>query len=295
MIDLHLHTHYSDGTMSPEELVKYAQQNNISTIAITDHDGMGGLKEGAEAGRRLGVRVIPGIELSTEDDEGIYAHILGYFFDPENEDLKNEIEWIRQKRVERNKKMLAALNRIGCKLNWDDLQLREGQDFIGKPTFALALMRKGYISTPEEAFKEGRFMRSETVRSVHREKITAKRAIELIRGAGGAAVLAHPMKIGRLGKEANDAYFEKLDLLLAKLKDVGLGGMECYYSEHRWPQTEHLIQLVKKHGLLVTAGSDFHGIEFNRVHIGGFETDRDYNEEKIIGDLERYGLYSSQI
>ncbi|MDD3169633.1 MAG: PHP domain-containing protein, partial [Eubacteriales bacterium] len=180
MIDLHLHTYYSDGTMSPEELVAFAKENGVETIAITDHDGMRGLAEGTEAGERLGVHVIPGIELSTEDDAGIYMHILGYCFDLNNEALNREVELIRRKRAERNEKLLAALHKIGCRISKDDLQLRDGQDYVGKPTFALALMRKGYISSPKEAFKEGRFMRSEVVRSVHREKISAKKAIELI-------------------------------------------------------------------------------------------------------------------
>ncbi len=147
MIDLHLHTYYSDGTMSPEELVLFAKESGVETIAITDHDGMGGLAEGMEAGTRLGVQVIPGIELSTDDDEGVYMHILGYCFDRENEALKNEVEWIRQKRAERNEKLLAALHQIGCKLSKEDLQLREGQDSIASPPVRLALMRKGYVAS----------------------------------------------------------------------------------------------------------------------------------------------------
>lgn len=286
MIDLHLHTYYSDGTMSPEELVILAKENGVTAIAITDHDGMGGLAEGMEAGKRRGVHVIPGIELSTADDEGIYMHILGYCFDWENEALKSEVERIRQKRAERNEKLLAALHQIGCRLSREDLHLREGQDYIGKPTFALALMRRGYVSSPKEAFQEGRFMRSDVVRSVHREKIPVELAIERIKGAGGIPVLAHPMKITRLGREGGDSFFEKLDRLLARLKRRGLEGMECYYSGHLPRDTERLVSMAKKHGLLITAGSDFHGTEFDRdLTIGGFETDENFDEEKIITEL----------
>lgn len=286
MIDLHLHTYYSDGTMSPEELVTLARNNKVGTIAITDHDGMGGLAEGMEAGKRLGVHVIPGIELSTEDEAGVYMHILGYCFDRENEALKKEVEAIRRKRVERNEKLLAALREIGCKLSKDDLQLREGQDYVGKPTFALALMRKGYISSPKEAFKEGRFMRSDVVRSVHREKISAKRAIELIRGAGGIPVLAHPMKISHLTKEQGNDFFEKLDEQLSKLKSWGLEGMECYYSSHMPQETEHLVSLAQKHQLMITAGSDFHGTEFDKsITIGGFAVDNNFDEKRIITEI----------
>lgn len=286
MIDLHLHTYYSDGTMSPEELVKYAKESGAETIAITDHDGMGGLGEGMEAGKRLGVQVIPGIELSTEDDEGIYMHILGYCFDLNNEALKKEVEWIRKKRVERNEKLLAALREIGCKLSKEDLQLREGQDYVGKPTFALALARKGYVASPKEAFKEGRFMRSDVVRRVHREKISARKAINLIRDAGGIPVLAHPMKISHLTRQGGEDFFERLDRQLVKLKSWGLGGMECYYSSHQPEETERLVCMAKKHGLIITAGSDFHGIELDRsIAIGGFAIDNNYDEKGIIKEI----------
>lgn len=288
MIDLHLHTYYSDGTMSPEELVILAKKSGVTTIAITDHDGMDGLSEGLEAGRRRGVRVIPGIELSAADDEGIYTHILGYCFDRENEELKKELEWIRQKRAERNEKMLAALREVGCRLSKEDLQLRKEQDYVGKPTFALALMRKGYISSPKEAFREGQFMRSAAVRSVHREKLPVDRAIELIKGAGGTPVLAHPMKISRLGREGGDGFFEKLDSLLAGLKRRGLEGMECYYSSHLPGDTERLVLMAKKHGLLITAGSDFHGTELDKnITVGGFYVDEGFNEQKIVSALTK--------
>lgn len=286
MIDLHLHTYYSDGTMSPEDLVKLAKERGVTTIAITDHDGMGGLDEGLEAGKRQGVHVIPGIELSTEDEQGVYMHILGYCFDRDNEDLKKEVEMIRRKRVERNEKLLAALREIGCKLSSEDLQLWEGQDYIGKPTFALALMRKGYVSSPKEAFKEGHFMRSDAVRSVHREKISAKRAIELIRGAGGVPVLAHPMKIYHLTKNEGDDFFGELDKQLIKLKRWGLAGMECYYSSHKLTDTERLVAMAMEHGLALTAGSDFHGEEFDKnIIIGGFVTDGNFDEKRMISEI----------
>jgi Predicted metal-dependent phosphoesterases (PHP family) len=285
MIDLHLHTYYSDGTMSPEELVKLAAECGVKTIAITDHDGMGGLEEGIQAGRQAGVCVIPGIELSTEDESGVYMHILGYGFDRKNENLVKEVEHIRRKRVERNEKLLAALNQIGCKLTRNDLQLREGQDYVGKPTFALALVRRGYVSSPAEAFEEGHFMRSDAVRSVHREKISAQRAIGLIQEAGGIPVLAHPMKISHLAVGAEN-FFDKLDQQLAKLRSWGLAGMECYYSSHLPEETERLVLLADKHQLIVTAGSDFHGREFDKsIAIGGFPVDENFDENRMISEI----------
>ncbi|MEL7656844.1 MAG: PHP domain-containing protein [Bacillota bacterium] len=287
MIDLHLHTYYSDGTMSPEELVLLAKKSGVETIAITDHDGMGGLAEGIKAGERHGVRVIPGIELSTEDEEGIYMHILGYCFDWDNADLKLEIEGIRKKRAERNEKLLAALHEIGCKLTEEDLRLREGQDYVGKPTFAIALMKKGYVSSPREAFKEGRFMRSDAVRRVHREKISARRAIDLIKQAGGIPVLAHPMKISHLIKEDGEDFFDRLEKQLIKLRNWGLAGMECYYSSHLPQQTEQLVNLAQKYDLIITAGSDFHDQQYDQsITLGGFPIDENFDENKMIQEIQ---------
>ena len=286
MIDLHLHTYYSDGTMSPEALVLLAKERGATTIAITDHDGMGGLREGIEAGERHGVRVIPGVELSTADDESIYMHILGYEFDLENTDLKAEIDEIRRKRVERNEKLLSALNQIGCNLSMEDLQLREGQDYFGKPTFALALLRKGYVSSYAQAFAEGQFMRSEIVRRVHREKISAEKAISLIRGAGGKPVLAHPMKISHLIKHESENFWDRMENQLVKLKKWGLSGIECYYSSHTPEDTERLVMLANKYELITTAGSDFHGSEYeSNIMIGGFYTDSNFDEKMIINQI----------
>ena len=133
MIDLHLHSYYSDGTMSPEELVLHAKRSGVGTIAITDHDGMDGLSEGIEAGRRYGVDVLSGIELSTEDEDTFYMHILGYCFDHENESLKNEVEIIRSKRVERNEKLLAALREIGCRLSSSE---RDRTMWVSRPSLS---------------------------------------------------------------------------------------------------------------------------------------------------------------
>jgi predicted metal-dependent phosphoesterase TrpH len=232
MIDLHLHTYYSDGTLSPKELVHLAKSRGIKTIAITDHDGISGISEGLKAGMEQGVRVIPGIEFSTADDEGAYMHILGYGIDINNNELNKEIQNIRQKRKLRNKKLLQALNDIGCKITKEDLQLRRGQDFIGKPIFAMALVKKGYINTPKEAFEEGKYLRSDAARRVHREKISVEKALRLIHNAGGVAALAHPMKVSRLGETSTEDYFIKLDQLISRLKTLGLKGMECYYSSH---------------------------------------------------------------
>lgn len=254
-IDLHTHTYYSDGTSSPTEVVKWAKKGNLDQLAITDHDGTEGIKEALIAGDALEIQVIPGIEFSVDEPDGSEMHILGYYIDISNEELKKRLTDIKDNRKERNVKLLAALADLGYPLDPEDLQKKGDVDYIGKPDFARALINKGYINEFSEAFEEGRFLKSEEIRKIKKEKITAKEAIELIIGAGGLAVLAHPMKV--FGLEGD--YFEALDKLVSILKDYGLSGMECFYPEHNEEETMKLVDIAEKYKLHITRGTDYHG------------------------------------
>lgn len=284
MIDMHLHTYYSDGTMSPREIVERAANRGVRTIAITDHDGLNGIDEALKAGKELGVKVIPGVEFSTLmkgrelncldlplDSSIINMHILGYDIDINNKELKKAIEDIRLKRIERNEKLLFALNKIGVDIEEEDIIQRPGQDYIGKPNFALALVNKGYVKNTKEAYVPGSYLKHDTVRQVHREKIHVKRAIDLIRGAGGYSVLAHPLKVKFPNSWGEDKY-ALLDPLLDELIELGLSGLECYYSTHSKDQSRRLAEMAEAKGLIATSGSDFHGPEFDKnVDIGVVE------------------------
>jgi 3',5'-nucleoside bisphosphate phosphatase len=276
-VDLHLHTYYSDGTLSPAALVQRAAERGVTTIAVTDHDGLDGVTEALAAGEREGVCVIPGIEFSAgiEDEDlpsfipqypgqEIFAHILGYEIDLRTPELNTEILKIREQRRARNEKLLRVLNTMGYELTSDDLLQRSGQSYIGKPNFAFALKKRGYINELREAFADGAYLRHPEAKKVHREKIHAQKAISLIREAGGTAVLAHPLKINAL-KCADGRFYENLAGFLDLLQSWGLGGMECRYSSHTEEEEETLIALAKKQGLVITAGSDFHGPEFNKA------------------------------
>ncbi len=275
MIDMHLHTYYSDGTMSPEDLIKRAAERGVRTLAITDHDGFNGITEALEAGERYGVEVIPGVEFSAimageELDSPpphyigdiISIHILGYQIDINNKELKEAVDDMREKRRERNHKLLSALNKIGYRIGEEDLLQRKGQDFIGKPNFALALVKKGYVKSPREASTPGLYLRHPEAREIHREKIHVRKVISLINGAGGYAVLAHPMKVRFPDKDEAHVY-ERLELLLDRLRAFGLAGMECYYSSHTADQAARLVEMAKARGLMITSGSDFHGPDFD--------------------------------
>lgn len=255
-VDHHVHTYYSDGQLSPAEIVEWAYNKGLDQIAITDHDGTGGVKEAAEAGKLKGITVIPGIEFSTEAENGVSLHILGYNIDIDNSELAEACHEIRLKRQARNEKFLKALNEEGYALTAEDLVLREGQDFIGKPIFARALVRKGYISEPAEAFEK--VFTSEKLRAIRKEKIPAKRAIELIGRANGTAVLAHPGLIRNIGERGSREYYANLERLLKSLKKYGLAGMECNYSKHT-KEEEKRFKMANKFNLHITSGSDYHG------------------------------------
>lgn len=260
--DLHLHTHYSDGTLSPAELVERAAARGVGRIAVTDHDGLEGLEEALAAGRRLGVDVIPGIEFSAELEAASgfsgSIHILGHGIDIKNRALADAVEGIRSQRQTRNEALLAALDELGYPLEPGDLQQRPEQTYVGKPNFARAMVKRGYVGTAKEAFSPDRFLQHPKVRAIRREKISAADAIRRIRDAGGMPVLAHPRKIRFLEPES-PGFLERLAALLCYLRTLGLEGLECRYSSHTEAQADELEVLAASLGLAATAGSDFHG------------------------------------
>jgi 3',5'-nucleoside bisphosphate phosphatase len=265
--DLHLHTYYSDGTQSPTEVIRWANEHGLKTIAITDHDGIDGIEEATLAAKEFGIKVIPGIEISAQTDEHIGLHILGYDIDTNNQQLRKACETMRKKRKIRNELLMKALNRLGYKLEWEDLNLRPGQDYLGKPQFAMAMVNKGYFKTPKEAFGLKGAFGSKEIRKIKKEKVSDAEAINIIQGAGGMAVLAHPAKISHIGEPGTPEFYSKLDSILSELKLMGLGGLECVYPEHTDEQTIQFTIMSHRHGLKVTGGSDYHGPEFEPGYV----------------------------
>ncbi len=246
-IDLHIHTLYSDGMSEPADIVKCAAEQDYDLIAITDHDGIGGVSEAQEAGRRLGLRVIPGIELATETRDGIGFHILGYNFDTSDEDLLAVIEKLKQYREERNVALVNAMNELGCEITMKELRERQTHGYIGKPVIARLLAEKGYIADHHDAYIPGQFLESPEARSVKRRKISTEDSIKLIRNAGGIAVMAHPIQTKGIIEE---------------LKAQGLDGLECYHPDQNAGQTRRFISIARGYGLKITRGSDFHGPDY---------------------------------
>jgi predicted metal-dependent phosphoesterase TrpH len=247
LIDLHLHTNRSDGQYSPRALVRLAAKQGVSLMAITDHDTIDGVAEGAEAAREAGIDFIPGIEISVKGNREL--HILGYCIDCENPELlRMNAEFVRLRGL-REERIYAYLEGKGVPVSRADVRRHAAGDMVGRPHFARALVEAGYAADFRDAFVK--YLATPDFYAIERPKPLPETGIGVIRAAGGVAVLAHPVSLRLTAPE--------LDALLAELARNGLRGLECYYSSHSIEQTELYLSLARKHGLVVTGGSDFHG------------------------------------
>ena len=249
MIDLHMHSTASDGTLSPTELVEEAKRVGLKVMALTDHDTVDGIKEAKKRANELGIEFICGIEFSTEYNGG-EVHILGYFLDENHPKLLELLDKLKRERVERTKKILKKLEKYKCFLTMEDLQKEVKGDLISRSHIANAMMAKGFVYSKAEAFKI--YLRTGGLASEPKKELNALEAVKFIKDIGGVASLAHP-KLTGLG----DGTLEKLVILL---KEQGLHALEVYYPEQSEKETENYKKLCNKHGLLYTGGSDFHGM-----------------------------------
>ena len=257
-IDLHLHTTASDGVLSPSEIVRYAKAKGLQAIAITDHDTIEGLEEGLSEGERIDFEVIPGIEISAEHSPGS-MHLLGFFIDIHHPFLNERLEYLQKARAERNPKIVERLNRLGIELTYEEVQKASGGGQVGRPHFAQVLLEKNYVRSYQEAFD--RFLKKGAPAYVDKFRFTAKEALHFINEAKGVAVLAHPNTLNMNG-------YSELETLILRLIEEGLKGIEVYYPEHSTLEVAQYKTLAERYGLLITGGTDYHGIEKNGLDIG---------------------------
>lgn len=246
--DLHTHTTASDGLQRPAENVAMAAARGLGAIAITDHDTVDGIAEALEAGERLGIAVVPGVEISTVA-EGIDIHVLGYYVDWRDADWQSKLARLLTLREQRNDMMLAKLNELGLSITLEDVleeAKAQGKDggSIGRPHIAAVLANKGYVASMQEAFD--RYLGQDGAAYANPPRLHPFEALEWIRQAGGTSVIAHP------GLYRND---ELVRAVIAR----GAEGIEVYHSDHDAADEERYLAMAREYGLIVTGGSDFHG------------------------------------
>jgi len=241
-IDLHTHTCFSDGLLTPEALIDLAVSRGLSGIAITDHDTLDGIAAG-EAAADGRIDFVPGIELSTLN-QGTELHLLGYLVDARDETLRGQLAGFRTQRLGRIEAMVERLVAMGAEVSTADVLAQAGPGVVGRPHLAAALVRGGWAESIEDAFR--RFIGRGGSAFIPRPAPSTEDAIALVRRSGGVAVLAHP------GSSVSDATVERM-------ADAGLGGVEVWHPHHAAPAVRRYRALASRLGLIETGGSDFHG------------------------------------
>lgn len=253
--DLHLHSSFSDGEWSPQEIIKQAKELGLSAVAIADHDTVDAIVNLKEEISTAGIELIPAVEINTDlDDKEI--HILGYLIDIDSPILISVLKNQREARVRRNKEIINKLNRLGFKLSFEEVLALAGGDSIGRPHIAQVLVKKGYVESKEEAFNK--LLKRGCPGYVPRCSISWREAIAVINEAGGIAVLAHPGK-------------SFVDHLVPMMVKEGLQGIEIWHPSHSPEDIQHYLRLAETFSLLATGGSDAHSpkdiplIEENKI------------------------------
>ena len=255
LVDLHTHSNCSDGSMSPSELVLHAAEKGLAAIALTDHDTVDGIKEAVAKGKECGIEVVPAIEFSARSKT--LTHILGFYIDEDNAQLKSVLTEIVDLRKERNEVTAKLLQQLGFDVALEEAAAIAPGGIIGRAHYAKLLMDKGYTSSVKESFDK--YLAAGKPAYFTNQKLEAKCIIETIHAAGGVAFLAHPhqMKLG-----------DKLEDYVKELVSYGLDGMEGYYSEYDEKMQTEYQAMAARYGLALSGGTDFHGDMKPHISIG---------------------------
>lgn len=252
--DLHMHSTFSDGLLTPTQLAEDCAAQGLGLCVLTDHDTLGGFAEFRSACDELGIQTFTGIELST-NYHGASFHILGYGIDPENSQLQVHLKQTITNRKNRMLRILEKLSSMGIDLALDGFVKNDDDARFGRPQIADALVAGGFVADFREAFEK--YLGSSGTAYVPYEKIQADAAIELIKSADGQAVLAHPGLQNR-------------DDLLSKLVEAGLDGLEVIHPEHSSELVIHYEQMAADFHLYTTGGSDYHARPSDEGYLGKF-------------------------
>ena len=251
-VDLHTHTIYSDGTLTPADLVKKAKELQLSAIAVTDHDSVSANKEAILSGLKYGVPVIPGVELSIAYDlpGSGHMHLLGFFIDYDHPQLKKTLQYLRDERLRRMEKISACLRELGISITMEEIIEFAAGGSLGRPHVAALLVSKKYVSTMREAFHH--YLKKGAPAYVKKVKLNVQEAIRLIKDAGGMVFIAHPISL-------NFPIYKDIGVEILKLRKIGLDGIELYHPGHNPYFTHWLKNFADQNEFLISGGSDFHG------------------------------------
>lgn len=255
-IDLHTHSVCSDGSMTPAEVVRAARDAGLSAIALSDHDTTDGVAEAMAEGDRLGIEVIPAIELSAASETE--THILGYYIDPDSPALREKIDHIRRVRIRREEEICERLTALGMPVTIEEVREIAGGEVVCRIHIARAMMAHGYVASVREAFAE--YLSSGKPAYSPTQALTDTEAVRLIKQAGGLAFVAHLNQTRRSP--------DSLRQFLSRLKDSGLDGVEGYYTEYTPEMQRDYQALASELGLMLSGGSDFHGANKPHIAIG---------------------------
>jgi 3',5'-nucleoside bisphosphate phosphatase len=253
--DLHLHSFFSDGTFTPEEIVAHGKRMGFGALALTDHDTIEGCERMAAACAAERIEFIPGSELTAELGEN-ELHILGFYLNTKHPRLLTEMAKFQAVRQQRIRDMVARINELGVPLDVESVFTLANCRAPGRPHVARALVKAGHCTSLDEAFE--RFLKKNRPAWAPKMKMSALEAIALIHEAGGLAVMAHPG-------------LNRCDEVIPHLVEAGLDGIECYHTKHSSGTAAHYLDITKQYGLLVTGGSDCHGMSKGKPLIGGIK------------------------
>ena len=250
--DLHLHTSFSDGTYSPEKLASEGKRHNLAVLALTDHDTMEGCERMDAACVAEGIEFVPGSELTAEQDD-YELHLLGYFLDSSCEKLTKALAEFQTARQDRIREMVERINKAGVNLEAESVFRIASCRSPGRPHVGRALVEAGICRTLDEAFE--RFLKKNRPGWVPKFRISAPDAIQLIHQSGGVAVMAHPG-------------LNRSDDMIPELVEAGMDGIECFHTKHSTAVSEHYLMIAEQKNLLITGGSDCHGMNKGKPLIG---------------------------
>jgi predicted metal-dependent phosphoesterase TrpH len=262
-IDLHIHSTASDGTFTPSQIVSHALKLKLKAIAITDHDTLAGSSAALNSGIPAALEFLTGVEISAAPPPIYHQagsfHLLGYSIHLADSELNQTLEVLQLARKNRNPAIINRLNELGISISLDEVREEAGDVQLGRPHIAQILISKGVVSSIGEAFDQ--FLGTDKPAYVDKYRVQCSKAIGAILGAGGIPVLAHP---GLLEYESET----QLDDLISQLKQMGIQGVEVYYPEHTADQTRLFAELARRHDLLLTGGTDFHGSIHPDIEMG---------------------------